>query len=1317
MRNKYSIFKYIFFLILNKQKKFITKNKLIKEGKISDIKKNKKYNQIIKNNNIINKSYIFLYFLIIIFLPYSLSMDNFKKLRKINYISTISLTISQQGNIQILSDDFNNLPDRIFLDNEEMTNIEKIYDFSDSTIIVKLIWYNEFTNMSSLFSKCYNILTVDFSQFNSSLVNDMSQMFYQCYNLKEINFQNFNTTKVENMNSMFLYCSSLISLDISSFDTSSVTSMGSMFLYCSVLNSIDLSNFNTNSLTDISKMFKNCAGLETFDFSNFDSSKITNCNSLFHSCSNLKNITFNNFNTSSITDMSYMFNDCKELLFLDLSNFDMSNVEIVEYMFADCQKIEKIEFNNKIKMSKINSTVKMFKNCKKLISLDLSFIDTSQVTIMDYMFNNCNELQILNIPNFNTISVTSMVYIFSNCKNLQYLNGYSLVSNDLDSEFERLPDNLTYCINSYYAENIIDILDAKNGENNCLSICQKLNLKIVIYDADKCLSNCIHDDTYQLEYNNKCYFQCPPGTKLSKIIGNLCLEENEIETTLPFIDTTIPISTTIIIEDKSEITTISVISTIPEEENNIPSEYKEDTTIDTELGEKSNTLSDVTEIVFSTLNSNDINLESEIKDTTKIDETDEITYNSINTENIINSTIIENEENNYFLISNNCTINNFLNKLCEVENNSIDSINSMIEIIKYNIINKNMKSLLENITNGEKQEFIIENGKIIYQITSTYNQHNKNYTNISYIKLGPCENKLKNIYNIEQNDTIILFKIDYYEDGLLFPIINYEYYHPKTFEKLNLDICEDDIIEIFMPIEIEEDEIYLHDPKNEYYNDKCCPTKNKNGPDIILIDRQEEFINKNLSVCENNCEYGGYNIEMKQVICECKLKKEINMKPGYKIDKKKFFGKFKDIKNMMNLYILKCYKIILNKEGFIYNIGSYILLGTILFYIFSIFIFITKAFNYFNIQLKDIMKNKQFCFKNNNNNYNNNGDIKIYRNKDDLNIRKAKTQKILTNKRIKNNVIRKPKKKMKKFINKNVPPVKKRKKKKKNNTINKINSLKESINKSYLIKDKLINSNINLDNKDMNIYHKKPILKLDNIYNNKSFLQFKDYELNSLSYNDALKYDKRTYLQYYISLLKTKHLLIFTFLQNDDYNSTIIKICLFFFSFDLYFTINALFYTDSTIHEIYEESGAFNFIYHIPQIFYSSIISAVINVIVKNLSLSQKNLLQLKNEKNIEECPKKIEQILKCLKIKFTLFYIISFVFLLLFWYYITCFCVVYKNTQIHLIKDTIISFGLSLLYPFGINLIPGFLRIPALKDTQRNKKCLYGISKIIQII
>ena len=47
----------------------------------------------------------------------------------------------------------------------------------------------------------------------------------------------------------------------------------------------------------------------------------------------------------------------------------------------------------------------------------------------------------------------------------------------------------------------------------------------------------------------------------------------------------------------------------------------------------------------------------------------------------------------------------------------------------------------------------------------------------------------------------------------------------------------------------------------------------------------------------------------------------------------------------------------------------------------------------------------------------------------------------------------------------------------------------------------------------------------------------------------------------------------------------------------------------------------------------------------------------------------------------------------------------IYKNTQLFLLEDTLISFGLSLLYPFVIYLIPGFFRIPALSDPKKRGK------------
>ena len=84
--------------------------------------------------------------------------------------------------------------------------------------------------------------------------------------------------------------------------------------------------------------------------------------------------------------------------------------------------------------------------------------------------------------------------------------------------------------------------------------------------------------------------------------------------------------------------------------------------------------------------------------------------------------------------------------------------------------------------------------------------------------------------------------------------------------------------------------------------------------------------------------------------------------------------------------------------------------------------------------------------------------------------------------------------------------------------------------------------------------------------------------------------------------------------------------------------------------------------------------------------------------------------------IKFILYFIISFLFLLFCWYYISIFGVIYKNTQMHLLKDTLISIGLSLIFPFVIYLFPGIFRIPSLSIKNKKRECLYNFSKILQL-
>ena len=80
--------------------------------------------------------------------------------------------------------------------------------------------------------------------------------------------------------------------------------------------------------------------------------------------------------------------------------------------------------------------------------------------------------------------------------------------------------------------------------------------------------------------------------------------------------------------------------------------------------------------------------------------------------------------------------------------------------------------------------------------------------------------------------------------------------------------------------------------------------------------------------------------------------------------------------------------------------------------------------------------------------------------------------------------------------------------------------------------------------------------------------------------------DKRNYFQYYISLIKNNHPLMFSFVPFNDYNPFVIKIFLFFFSFSLDFTVNALFFNDDTMHKIYIDSGTYNLSYQIFQILY-----------------------------------------------------------------------------------------------------------------------------------
>ena len=468
-----------------------------------------------------------------------------------------------------------------------------------------------------------------------------------------------------------------------------------------------------------------------------------------------------------------------------------------------------------------------------------------------------------------------------------------------------------------------------------------------------------------------------------------------------------------------------------------------------------------------------------------------------------------------------------------------------------------------------------------------------------------------------------------------------------------------------------------------------------------MKDRKKDFIENNLTLCEEDCDLIEYNSFTKKAKCSCKAKVNIPLISEISIDKKRLYNSFSDIKNIANLKVMKCYYILFDQNRIKNNYGAYITFLIIFLFFITIIIFYSKD----NKEIYNIINDLINAKKN------------IYNKIIPISFQKKKT---------KRKAKRKRKKKIKRRSIKNKELIKENENQNNSNQIN--NSppvrkvkLKKFRKKKYSVqynKSKIIYNNLNYSNDNSN----RAILGLSktetinpDLY--KDIMEFNSYELNTLNYYEALKIDKRNYFQYYLSLIKTKHLLIFSFYQDNDYNSKIIKIFLFFFAFTIYITINALFFNDETMHTIYKDGGSFNFIYQIPQIIYSSIISSVLNLLLRNLALSEKIILEIKHENETKNLEKKRMGIYKLLFCKFISFFIISFILIISFGYYLSCFCAVYKNTQIHLLKDTFISFGISMVYPLGIFLLPGIFRILSLKSKNKNNETMYKFSQILQLI
>ena len=1056
---------------------------------------------------------------------------------------------------------------------------------------------------------------------------------------------------------------------------------------------------------------------------------------------------------NNINYLRFMFYDCPDIIEIDLSKFNSSQVTNMAAMFYQCSNLISINFEN-FDTSQVSEMGSVFRSCSKLSSLNLSSFDTSKVASMGAMFNLCTNLKTINLINFDISNVKNMDSMFSGCSNLEYINLKNFIENDslsANSIFDQVPDNVVICLN-----NNSNIILTKIKEKACYTIdCSdnwKTEQKKVVNKDGICSDNSGNDIIFKYEYKGRYYENCLNGNLMSNsdiqsclcdsekcfscpnepIKEDLCLKCNDNYYTIEndnysYIDGYVkcykdPIGYYL---DKNESLYKKCFYTCKECEkkgdnithnclicdDNYP--YEINISIYSNCYDNYsyyNYLNDEKDDNYI-INSTYLKKYSTLLvDTSEIMGNNKVEYSTEKlikylTENIIDDSIKIDIKK---LIDN--IIKNITIEMTEKEESVF--YDTILKTIEESFTSENYDST--KLDNGK--DILIDLEKIKITLTTTQIQKNNINDNMTRIDLGDCESLIRNHYNLTNNQTLYMKNLEKIQEGMRIPKVEYDVYSKllgRNLIKLNLSLCDNSTISVSIPVKID-DNLDILKSNSGYYNDICYTSKTESGTDISLKDRKNEYPNK--TVCQDYCTFSDYNYTSEKAKCSCQVRESSFSFEDMDVDKDKLLENFKNVKNILNLNILVCYKVLLSKQGLVKNIGFYILITIISFHIASIFMFCLKQFDLLKLKILNII----YAIKCSNVLTNNceNGNNMIENNvkvvdSDECNNDEIKNDKTGDEtKRISSNGKKKKGKKKAKRKESN-------KKESRNSETNQNTIINNTINNNFFISNsnQVFNHNKNKKNTINNFISENiPESKEMSIKEMEKIMEFNDDEINTLSYDLALLYDHRNYCQYYTSLIKTKHNFIFSFFYDKNYNCKIIQMDLFFIGFTIYYTVTALFYTDDTMHDIYINKGSFNIEYQLPKIIYSSLISMVLNILLKALALSNNTILNFKHNRTLINIDKRGKNLIKSLRIKFILFFIISFIFLLSFLYYLSMFGAVYRNTQYHLFWDTLISFGLSLLYPFGIYLFPGFFRIPALYDRINNKGCLYKFSKILQI-
>ena len=198
-----------------------------------------------------------------------------------------------------------------------------------------------------------------------------------------------------------------------------------------------------------------------------------------------------------------------------------------------------------------------------------------------------------------------------------------------------------------------------------------------------------------------------------------------------------------------------------------------------------------------------------------------------------------------------------------------------------------------------------------------------------------------------------------------------------------------------------------------------------------------------------------------------------------------------------------------------------------------------------------------------------------------------------------------------------------------------------------------------------------------------------------MDYEEAIIYDKRSFLKIYWSFLVDTQIILGTFCTDNYLNLFGIKFNCFIFTFQISFFLNAFFYTDEYISDAYHNDGVLDFITGLPKAVYSFVATLITTNLLRMLSNSKSELKKIIREKRGDKDYIYIIDIkLRKLRNKLIVYFIFVISLGLLFLYYVTSFCSVYRNSQKYWFMGCLESFGMDSAVSVVICILLQFLDI-----------------------